>query len=128
MLRSLNSTKMVMKKMSKSLREVIPYSTDYGTVQPGDDVYVVTKCTGRVNIQKGVYLGVAPQGGVQVRVDIFRTVTYYAGTGNRVDWNKYYDMTIKPALDHRRELRGQRITTLINNEILPVKGPSNGQN
>lgn len=106
--------------MSKSRRKAIPYDTNYGTVQPGDDVYVVTKCTGTVNVQKGVYLGVAPSGGVQVRVDIFRTVAYYAGTGNRVDWKKYSDMTIKPEIVRRRELQGQRITTLINNEILPV--------
>jgi hypothetical protein len=106
--------------VSKSRRKAIPYDTDYGTVRPGDNVYVVTKCTGTVNVQKGVYLGVAPAGGVQVRVDIFRTVVYYAGTDNHVDWEKYCNMTIKPELVRRRELQGQRITTLIKNEILPV--------
>lgn len=108
--------------MSKSKREAIPYETNYGTVQPGDNVYVVTKCTGTVNVHKGVYLGVAPAGGVQVRVDIFRPVVYYAGTNNHVDWEEYVNMTIKPEIVQRRELQGQRITTLINNEIFPVQG------
>ena len=111
--------------MSKSPREVIPYSTDYGTVQPGDDVYVVTKCTGRVNIQKGVYLGVAPQGGVQVRVDIWQRAHFYTGTNKKVDWSEYHRKTVKPEIEVRRSIVGSRITTLINNEILPVMGPSN---
>lgn len=107
--------------MSKSRRSVVPYQSNWGTVNPGDEVYVVTKCTGNVKIQKGTYVGISKSGGVQVRVDIFRRTPYYVGTDIKVDWSQVYTMTLRPKTEYRRELCA-RITTLVNNNILPLKG------
>lgn len=43
--------------MSKSKRIAGPFTSEYGTFNPGDKCIVVTVCTGRVNVARAEYVG-----------------------------------------------------------------------
>lgn len=114
-------------------REAIPFTNDFGQViNPGDDVVVVTTCTGNTNTQKGVYVGMCGKR-VQAEVPSYSWAYFVKGTDERAPAN-FSDRVWKAGLKYGspewKELRdevyapyeyratgGTRITTLIYNRI-----------
>lgn len=112
--------------MSKSKRIEAEYQNEYGLYVPGDNVIVVTVCTGHVNVHRGKYLGYTESTGlrgstikrVQVAVPSERTVWFYKGTDKKFNWsdtearqNKQYES---------RTVYVDRVATLQHNRIFPV--------
>lgn len=114
-------------------REAIPFTNDFGQViNPGDDVVVVTTCTGNTNTQKGKYVGMRGKS-VQAEVPSGSYAYFVKGTDERAPHN-FHDRLWKAGLKYNtpewKELRdevygpyeyrqtgGTRITTLQYNRI-----------
>ena len=116
-----------------SNREAIPFTNDFGQViNPGDEVVVVTTCTGNTNTQKGKYVGMRGKY-VQAEVPSNAWAYFYKDTGERAPYNfgaelwnsglKYNTpeyTALREKIYGRVEYRktgGTRITTLQYNRI-----------
>jgi hypothetical protein len=116
-----------------SNREVIPFTNDFGQViNPGDDVVVVTTCTGSTNTQKGKYVGMH---GKSVQAEVpsssyayfvkgsderaphnFHNELYKSGFNwNTPEWKALREKVYAPY--EYRKIHGTRITTLQYNRI-----------
>ena len=95
-----------------SKREVIPFTNDFGQViNPGDEVVVVTTCTGNTNTQKGRYVGMRGKS-VQAEVEYTKFEWFNKDTGEA---GSYYK--IPSELRSHRRVPAKRITTLWYNRI-----------
>ena len=93
-------------------REVSPFTNDFGQViNPGDEVVVVTTCTGNTNTQKGKYVGMRGKS-VQAEVEYMKYEWYNKETN---EIGSYYKIpTEQRAI---RRVPAKRITTLQYNRI-----------
>lgn len=115
----------------KPVRHIEPFTNEFGDViQPGDAVYVITRCTGQTSVKKGEYLGVIKRTGwrgatelaVQVRVDAKKMAWRYTDTGENTTWTEYYYNGRKS--DRKVEMYYvpyKRVSTLQLNRIVPGK-------
>lgn len=116
-----------------SNREAVPFTNDFGQViNPGDDVVVVTTCTGNTNTQKGKYVGMRGKR-VQAEVPSNSYAYFFKNSDERAPANfhkELYNAGLKWNTPEYKELRdkvyapyeyrqtgGTRITTLIYNRI-----------
>ncbi|CAB4143277.1 hypothetical protein UFOVP447_108 [uncultured Caudovirales phage] len=114
-------------------REAVPFTNDFGQViNPGDEVVVVTTCTGSTNTQKGKYVGMSGKS-VQAEVPSNSWAYFVKGTDERAPanfHNELYKSGFKWNTPEWKELRdkvyapyeyrktgGTRITTLYYNRI-----------
>ena len=115
------------------MRNSVPFTNSFGQViNPGDEVVVVTHCTGSTNITKGKYLGMRGES-VQAEVPDRKWTWFVKGTDDRAPANfhgelyksgLYYNTPEWKALRDKlydpyeyRRAGGTRITTLIENRI-----------
>lgn len=116
-----------------SKREVVPFTNDFGQViNPGDEVVVVTTCTGNTNTQKGKYVGMRGKS-VQAEVPSNSWAYFVKGTDELAPRN-FSDRLWKSGLKYNtpeyqalrdevygpyeyRRTGGTRITTLYYNRI-----------
>lgn len=114
-------------------REVIPFTNSFGQViNPGDDVAVVTTCTGNTCIAKGKYVGMRGKY-VQAEVPSSSYAYFVKGSDERAPYN-FSDCLWKAGLKYNtpewkalrdevygpyeyRQTGGTRITTLYYNRI-----------
>lgn len=95
-----------------SKRNVVPFTNDFGQViNPGDEVVVVTTCTGSTNTAKGVYVGMHGKS-VQAEVEYTKFEWYNKETDKA---GSYYH--IPSELRSHRRVPSKRITTLQQNRI-----------
>jgi hypothetical protein len=116
-----------------SKREIVPFTNDFGQViNPGDEVVVVTTCTGSTNTAKGKYVGMRGKS-VQAEVPSGSWAYFVKGTDERAPanfHNELYKSGFKYNTPEYKELRdkvyapyeyrktyGTRITTLYYNRI-----------
>ncbi len=116
-----------------SKREAIPFTNDFGQViNPGDDVVVVTTCTGSTNTQKGKYVGMRGKS-VQAEVPSNSWAYFVKGTDELAPhdfWKGMQGHSFKYGTPEYNELREKvygpyeyrklnttRITTLYYNRI-----------
>lgn len=116
-----------------SKREAVPFTNDFGQViNPGDEVVVVTTCTGSTNTQRGKYVGMSGKH-VQAEVPSSSWAYYIKGTNERAPSNfterlwkaglKYNTPEFKALRDEvyapyeYRQISDTRITTLYYNRI-----------
>lgn len=122
--------------MTKRERKILPFVNKFGDViNPGESVYIVTTCTHRTRVNKGLYIGFvereqydwktdqySPKPFVQVKVPGSRTVYYDKKTNKKWDWSLYK----KLGSDYYKEnveVRAEpydHISTLFYNRILPT--------
>ena len=114
-------------------REAIPFTNDFGQViNTGDDVVVVTTCTGNTNTRKGKYVGMRGKS-VQAEVPSSSYAYFVKGTDERAphnfherlrnaglkyptpEWTALRDEIYGPYEYRRTE--GTRITTLQYNRV-----------
>lgn len=114
-------------------REAVPFTNDFGQViNPGDDVVVVTTCTGNTNTTRGKYLGLRGKY-VQAEVPSNSWAYFVKGTDERAphnfsnelwqaglkyntpEWKELRDKVYAP-YEYRRT-GGTRVTTLYYNRI-----------
>ena len=95
-----------------SKRDIVPFTNDFGQViNPGDDVVVVTTCTGSTNTSKGTYVGMRGKS-VQAEVEYTKYEWYNKETDEA---GSYYK--IPSELRAMRRVPAKRITTLCYNRI-----------
>ena len=93
-------------------REAIPFTNDFGqTINPGDEVIVITTCTKSTNTRKGKYVGMSGKS-VQAEVEYTKFEWYNKETGEA---GSYYKIPLEQR-SHRR-VPAKRITTLNYNRI-----------
>lgn len=116
-----------------SKREAVSFTNEIGQViHPGDDVIVVTTCTGSTSTQKGRYIGMNGKR-VQAEVPSAHWTYFVKGTDERAPYN-FTDRLWKASLKYNspewkalrdevyapyeyRRVVGTRITTLQYNRI-----------
>lgn len=107
------------------------YSNDFGTINVGDDVMVVT--TGyshRVRVYKAKYLGYIESTGwrgetikkVKVGYEATRNVPYWKETGKKFNWATDYNARTydRNAIEYREE-KYPATSTLQLNRVAPIK-------
>lgn len=103
--------------MSKSKRIVGPFTSEYGTFQPGDQAIAITVCTGRVAVARVEYVGYIEgyngQRKAQVRRATTRSEWYDKDTGEATRWMSGCNLGI-------RYLPSTVITTLNYNRLIPA--------
>lgn len=93
-------------------REAVPFTNDFGQViNPGDEVVVVTTCTGNTNTSKGIYVGMRNKR-VQAEVECIVYQWYNKETD---EVGSYYKIPSEQRAIRR--VPAKRITTLIYNRI-----------
>ncbi len=114
-------------------REVVAFQNNIGqTIEPGDDIVVVSTCTGNTRVQKGKYVGMR---GKRVQAEVPSSSYAYFVKGsderaphnfhnelykssfhwNTLEWKELREKVYAPY--EYRKIEGTRITTLIYNRI-----------
>jgi hypothetical protein len=106
----------------KAVRVEGPSPGLFGSVvNVGDEVAVVTTCTGVTNVQRGKYLGyIQSSGNAQVEVEtVLSLMTLPDGT--KFNWNKHYNPAtwddVRKTVTHKT-IQATRITTLQRNRMV----------
>ena len=95
-----------------SKRDIVPFTNDIGQViNPGDDVLVVTHCTGSTYTARGKYVGMTGKS-AQAEVEYTKYEWYNKDTDEA---GSYYK--IPSELRAMRRVPAKRITTLCYNRI-----------
>lgn len=113
--------------MSKSKRVVGPFTSEYGTFNPGDQAIAITVCTGTVNVDRVEYVGYIERESynwhtkktestkyAQIRRPTKTFTPFWAGTEEKASW-PYGDRKVE-----YRDVHGSMITTLQYNRLLPA--------
>lgn len=113
--------------MTKSKRIVGPFTSEYGTFNPGDPAIAITVCTKRVNVSRVWYVGYIERDSynyktrqtekvkfAQVRRPIFTHTVFWAGTEEKAQW-PYGDRKVE-----YRKIPGTIVSTLQYNRIIPA--------
>lgn len=125
--------------MSKSKRIVAPFTNKFGqTIQPGEDVFAITTCTGIVSINQAKYVGYVERQSydwdtktyglekfAQISTPCTKNVYYKKGTTEPFVWG-FYNSGI-PGTDQfdRVEVPFDQISTLQYNRIIPTTASLN---
>lgn len=112
--------------MSKSKRIVGPFTSEFGTFNPGDSAIAVTVCTGRVNVARVEYVGYVERqtynwNTKQTEVQKFAQIrrpsswwgAFWKGTDQKASW-PYGDREVE-----YRSVDTQIITTMQYNRLMP---------
>lgn len=113
--------------MSKSKRIVGPFTSEYGTFNPGDQAIAVTVCTGRLNVERVEYVGYIERDNynwhtkkhekamyAQVRRPTQTFTPFWRGTNEKATW-PYNSKEVE-----YRNVDRMIITTLQQNRLLPA--------
>lgn len=80
--------------MSKNELNEVAFTNDIGqTIKPGDEVVIVTTCTGTTGTNRGTYVGRHKNGGVSCVKQVKTSYYVYKDSDMRVpysDWTKLY--------------------------------------
>jgi hypothetical protein len=111
--------------MSKSKRIVGPFTSEFGTFQPGDKAIAVTMCTSRTNVARVEYVGYVEREDynwntkksetmkfAQIRRTTLRTEWYDKDTNEKCNWRSGKNMGV-------RHVPATIITTLQYNRLIP---------
>ena len=103
--------------MSKSKRIVGPFTSEYGTFQPGDEAIAITVCTSRVNVARVEYVGYVEGYDGQLKAQVRRATTrsewYDKDTGEATRWVSSRNLGV-------RYSPTTVITTLNYNRLIPA--------
>ena len=113
--------------MSKSKRIVGPFTSEYGTFNPGDNAVAITVCTGTVCVDRVEYVGYIERAKynwqtkqtekekfAQIRRPVSRWGAYLKGTDTPAKW-PYTSEEVE-----YKSVAGTAITTLQHNRLLPA--------
>lgn len=113
--------------MSKSKRIEGPFTSEFGTFNPGDPAIVVTTCTKRTYVERVEYVGYVERTEynwktrmnelkkfAQIRRSISTFTPFWAGTDEKAKW-PYGDRKVE-----YRDVPGTRISTLQYNRLIPA--------
>ena len=106
----------------KAVRVEGPSAGLFGSVvNVGDEVAVVTTCTGTTHVQRGKYLGyIQSSGNAQVEVETVLSLMMMSD-GTPFNWNKHYNPAtwndVRKTITHKSIL-ATRITTLQLNRMV----------
>jgi hypothetical protein len=113
--------------MSKSKRIVGPFTSKYGTFNPGDQAIAITVCTGNVVVERVEYVGYVERNEynwktkkteltkfAQIRRPTKTFTAFWAGTEEKASW-PYGDRKVE-----YRDVIGTLVTTLQYNRLLPA--------
>lgn len=103
--------------MSKTKRIIAPFTSEYGTFNPGDQAIAITVCTGNVHVSRVEYVGYVERQGdkfAQIRRPTKTFTSFWAGTDEKARW-PYGDRKVE-----YRDVHGTIISTLWYNRLLPA--------
>lgn len=113
--------------MSKSKRIEGPFTSEFGTFNPGDPAIAVTTCTGNTVVKRVEYVGYIernsynwktkkyePQKFAQIRRPTSTFTAFWAGTGEKAKW-PYGDRKVE-----YRSVPGTIVSTLQYNRLIPA--------
>ena len=113
--------------MSKSKRIIGPFTSEYGTFNPGDQAIAITVCTGNVHVSRVEYVGYVERETynwktktkeaekfAQIRRPTKTFTPFWAGTDEKARW-PYGDRKVE-----YRDVHSTIVTTLQYNRLLPA--------
>lgn len=117
----------------KRERKILPFTNKFGdTINPGEQVYVITTCTHTTCVNKGEYLGFVEREDydwklkqtkmmpyVQVKVKDQRTVWFDTLKNEKYSWVGHNNEYFQAHVEHRKE-DFHRISTLYYNNVIPA--------
>lgn len=118
--------------MSKTKRIVAPFINDFGQmIQPNEQAFVVTTCTGRVKVKEAKYVGYVERESydwsekkhvmkkfAQISTPSTKHVYYKKGTTEMFKWSDYVSGVPGHEQYDRAEVAFDQISTLQYNRIL----------